>query len=68
MGGSDTSPAALTAISCARGSRKQKKGELDPWLADCGISIRVEPENVESYAYRTDVFQQQGNLDRALEN
>ena len=68
MGGSDTSPAALTVISCARGSRKQQKGELDPWLADCGISIRIEPENVESYGYRADVYQQQGNLDRALEN
>ena len=56
----------LAAIYRARGSWKQKKGELDAALADYGISIRIEPDNVESYDYRADVYQQQGDLDRAL--
>ena len=58
----------LAAIYRARGSWKQKKGELDSALADYGISIRIEPGNVESYDYRADVYQQQGDLDRALED
>ena len=58
----------LAAIYRARGSWKQKKGELDAALADYGISIRIEPDNVESYDYRADVYQQQGDLDRALED
>lgn len=57
---------ALAAIYRARDSWKQKKGELDAALADYGISIRIEPDNVESYDYRADVYQQQGDLDRAL--
>jgi tetratricopeptide (TPR) repeat protein len=57
---------ALAAIYRARGSWKQKKGELDASLGDYGISIRLEPDNVESYDYRADVYQQQGNLDLAL--
>ena len=28
----------------------------------------MEPDNVESYDYRADVYQQQGDLDRALED
>ena len=59
---------ALASIYRARGSWKQKKGELDAALADYGISIRIEPDNVESYDYRADVYQQQGDLDRALED
>ena len=59
---------ALAAIYRARGSWKQKKGEMDAALADYGISIRIEPDNVESYDYRADVYQQQGDLDRALED
>jgi tetratricopeptide (TPR) repeat protein len=58
----------LAAIYRARGSWKQKKGELEAALADYGISIRIEPDNVESYDYRADVYQQQGDLDRALED
>jgi len=57
---------ALAAIYRARGSWKQKKGELEAALADYGISIRIEPDNVESYDYRADVYQQQGDLERAL--
>jgi tetratricopeptide (TPR) repeat protein len=57
---------ALAALYRARGSWKQKKGELDASLGDYGISIRLEPDNVESYDYRADVYQQQGNLDLAL--
>jgi len=57
---------ALAAIYRARRSWKQKKGELDASLGDYGISIRLEPDNVESYDYRADVYQQQGNLDLAL--
>ncbi len=57
---------ALAAIYRARGSWKQKKGELDASLADYGVSIRIEPNNVESYDYRADVYQQKGELDRAL--
>ena len=57
---------ALAAIYRARGSWKQKKGELDAALGDYGISIRIEPDNVESHDYRADVYQQKGDLDRAL--
>jgi tetratricopeptide (TPR) repeat protein len=56
----------LASIYRARGSWKQKKGELDASLADYGISIRMEPGNVESYDYRADVYQQKGDFDRAL--
>jgi tetratricopeptide (TPR) repeat protein len=56
----------LASIYRARGSWKQKKGELDSSLADYGISIGLEPDNVESYDYRADVYQQQGDLDKAL--
>ncbi len=59
---------ALASIYRARGSWKQKKGELEASLADYGISIRLEPNNVEGYDYRADVYQQQGDLDRALED
>jgi tetratricopeptide (TPR) repeat protein len=59
---------ALAALYRARGSWKQKKGELEAALADYGISIRMEPNNVESYDYRADVYQQQGDLDHALED
>jgi tetratricopeptide (TPR) repeat protein len=59
---------ALAAIYRARGSWKQKKGELDAALADYGISIGIEPDNVESYDYRADVYQDLGDLDRALED
>ena len=56
----------LASIYRARGSWKQKKGELEASLADYGISIGLEPDNVESYDYRADVYQQQGDLDKAL--
>jgi len=49
----------------ARGSWKQKEADLDAALADYGISIRIEPNNVESHDYRADVYQQ-GNLDLPL--
>jgi tetratricopeptide (TPR) repeat protein len=39
---------------------------LDASLADYGISISIEPDNVESYDYRADVHQQNGDLDRAF--
>ena len=66
----------LAAIYRARGSWKRVAskqlvaldGELDASLADYGISIRLEPNNVESYDYRADVYQQQGDLDRALDD
>ena len=57
---------ALASIYRARGSWKQKKGELDAALADYAMSIRIEPDNVESYDYRADVYQQKGELDAAL--
>jgi tetratricopeptide (TPR) repeat protein len=57
---------ALAAMYRARGSWNQKKGELEASLADYGISIRLEPNNVESYDYRADVYQQQGEFDKAL--
>jgi len=57
---------ALASIYRARGSWKQKKGELDAALADYGKSIQIEPDNVESYDYRADVYQQKGDLDLAL--
>jgi tetratricopeptide (TPR) repeat protein len=56
----------LASIYRARGSWKQKRGDLDSSLADYGISIGIEPENVESYDYRADIYQQQGELDKAL--
>ena len=57
---------ALASLYRARGSWKQKKGELDASLADYNISIRIKPDNVESYDYRADVYQQQGDFDKAL--
>jgi tetratricopeptide (TPR) repeat protein len=57
---------ALASIYRARGSWRQKQGNLEASLADYGISIRMEPDNVESYDYRADVYQQQGDFDRAL--
>jgi tetratricopeptide (TPR) repeat protein len=57
---------ALAALYRARGSWKQKKGLLEASLADYGISIGIEPDNVESYDYRADVYQQQGDFDKAL--
>jgi len=58
----------LASIYRARGSWKQKKGDLDASLADYAISIRLEPNNVESYDYRADVYQQKDDLDHALED
>lgn len=58
---------ALASIYRARASWKEKKGDLDAALADYGISIRIEPDNVESYDYRADVYQDKGDLDAALE-
>lgn len=57
---------ALASVYRARGSWNQKRGNLDASLADYAVSIRIEPDNVESYDYRADVYQQQGDLDRAL--
>ncbi len=57
---------ALAAIYRSRASWKQKKGDLDAALADYDMSIRTEPENVESYDYRADVYRQKGDLDAAL--
>ncbi len=59
---------ALASIYRARGSWRQKKGQLDAALADYGISIRIEPDNVEGYDYRADVYQQKDDLDAALED
>ena len=57
---------ALAAIYRARASWKEKKRDLDAALADYGVSIRIEPDNVESYDYRADVYQDKGDLDAAL--
>jgi tetratricopeptide (TPR) repeat protein len=57
---------ALAAIYRARGSWKQKKGELDASLEDYRESIKLEPGNVESYDYRADVYQQMEKYDLAL--
>jgi tetratricopeptide (TPR) repeat protein len=35
-------------------------------LTDYGVSIRLDPDNVESYDYRADVYQDKGDLDAAL--
>ena len=59
---------ALASLYRARASWKEKKGDLDAALADYDISIRIEPDNVESYDYRADVYQDKGDLDAALEN
>jgi hypothetical protein len=39
---------ALAAIYRARASWKEKKRDLDAALTDYGISMRLEPDNVES--------------------
>lgn len=57
---------ALASLYRARGSWRQKKGELDLSLADYAVAIKMEPKNVESYDYRADVYQQKGDYDRAL--
>jgi tetratricopeptide (TPR) repeat protein len=56
----------LASIHRARGSWRQKKGQLDASLADYAIAIQIEPKNVESFDYRADVYQQKGDFDRAL--
>jgi tetratricopeptide (TPR) repeat protein len=56
----------LASIHRARGSWRQKKGNLDASLDDYAIAIRLEPKNVESFDYRADVYQQKGDFDRAL--
>jgi hypothetical protein len=58
----------LAALFRARASWKEKKGDYDSALADYGTSIRIEPNNVESYDYRADVYQDKGDLDAALED
>ena len=35
-------------------------------LTDYGVSIRLEPDNVESYDYRAGVYQDKGDRDAAL--
>ena len=57
----------LASIYRARASWKEKKRDLDAALADYGVSIRLEPDNVESYDYRADVYQDKGDLDAALQ-
>jgi len=57
---------ALASLYRARASWKQKKGALDSALGDLSKSIRIEPENAETYDYRGDVHQQKGELDAAL--
>jgi tetratricopeptide (TPR) repeat protein len=56
----------LASIHRARGSWRQKQGDLDASLADYAIAIKIEPKNVESFDYRADVYQQKGDFDRAL--
>lgn len=56
----------LASIYRARGSWRQKQGELDASLSDYDIAIRMQPKNVEGFDYRADVYQQKGDLDRAL--
>lgn len=56
----------LASLHRARGSWRQKKGDLDASLADYAIAIKIEPKNVESFDYRADVYQQKGDYDRAL--
>jgi tetratricopeptide (TPR) repeat protein len=57
----------LASIYRARASWKEKKRDLDAALADYGVSIRLDPDNVESYDYRADVYQDKGDLDAALQ-
>ena len=57
----------LASIDRARASWKEKKRDLDAALADYGVSIRLDPDNVESYDYRADVYQDKGDLDAALQ-
>lgn len=56
----------LASIYRARASWKEKKGEYDAALDDYNTSIKLEPDNVESYDYRADVYQDKGDLDAAL--
>lgn len=56
----------LASIYRARGSWRQKQGQLDASLSDYDIAIRMQPKNVEGFDYRADVYQQKGDLDRAL--
>jgi hypothetical protein len=45
----------LASINRARYSWKRKIGEPDASLADYAISIRMQPNKVESYDYSIDV-------------
>jgi hypothetical protein len=58
----------LAALYRARASWKEKNRDYDAALADYNTSIRIEPDNVESYDYRADVYQDKGDLDAALKD
>lgn len=52
----------------ARGSWKTKKGEYDEALSDYDKALAIDPDNVEFYDYRADVWLQKGNVERAIDN
>jgi len=58
----------LASINRARYSWKRKKGQPDASLADYAISIRMQPNKVESYDYSIDVGEQKSDPERALED
>jgi tetratricopeptide (TPR) repeat protein len=62
------SPKALAAAYRARASWKNKKNDLDGALADFDESARLEPDNVETYDYRADVWKDKHNWDQAIAN
>jgi tetratricopeptide (TPR) repeat protein len=57
---------ALASILRARGSWLQKKGNLDAALEAYGRAIALDPNDVEGYDYRADVWQEKGNFERAI--
>lgn len=58
----------MASINRGSYSWKRKKGQPDASLADYAISIRMQPNKVESYDYSIDVGEQKSDPERALED
>jgi tetratricopeptide (TPR) repeat protein len=63
---SSTSGNVQAAAYRARGYWKMRMGNLRPALEDLNTAVRKEPNNIEGYNYRADIYVKMDELDRAL--